>query len=105
MELDPLLLSRLQFAFVVCFHAIFPVFTIGLATFIAFLEMLAFRTGNPAWSRLSQFWIQVFAVAFAMGVVSGIVMSFQFRSEERRVGRSLDFGVRGSFIKKLVIHA
>src|SRR5690606_9933966 len=78
MELDPLLLSRLQFAFVVCFHAIFPVFTIGLATFIAFLEMLAFRTGNPAWSRLSQFWIQVFAVAFAMGVVSGIVMSFQF---------------------------
>lgn len=78
MELDPLLLSRLQFAFVVCFHAIFPVFTIGLATFIAFLEMLAFKTGNPAWTRLSQFWIQVFAVAFAMGVVSGIVMSFQF---------------------------
>ncbi|MFA5678765.1 MAG: cytochrome ubiquinol oxidase subunit I [Pseudomonas sp.] len=78
MEFDPLLLSRLQFAFVVCFHAIFPVFTIGLATFIAFLEMLAFKTGNPVWTRLSQFWIQVFAVAFAMGVVSGIVMSFQF---------------------------
>src|SRR5690606_4498446 len=78
MELDPLLLSRLQFAFVVCFHAIFPVFTIGLATFIAFLELLAFRTGNAAWTRLSQFWIQVFGVAFAMGVVSGIVMSFQF---------------------------
>lgn len=78
MELDPLLLSRLQFAFVVCFHAIFPVFSIGLASFIAFLEMLAFKTGNPAWTRLSQFWIQVFAVAFTMGVVSGIVMSFQF---------------------------
>ncbi|CEA03825.1 cytochrome bd ubiquinol oxidase subunit I [Pseudomonas saudimassiliensis] len=78
MELDPLLLSRLQFAFVVCFHAIFPVFTIGLATFIAFLEALAFKTGNPLWTRLSRFWIQVFAVAFAMGVVSGIVMSFQF---------------------------
>lgn len=78
MELDPLLLSRLQFAFVVCFHAIFPAFTIGLATFIAFLEALAFKTGNPAWARLSRFWIQVFAVAFAMGVVSGIVMSFQF---------------------------
>lgn len=78
MELDPLLLSRLQFAFVVCFHAIFPAFTIGLATFIAFLETLAFKTGNPAWARLSRFWIQVFAVAFAMGVVSGIVMSFQF---------------------------
>src|SRR5690606_13742016 len=83
MELDPLLLCRLQFAFVVCFHAIFPVFTIGLATFIAFLEMLAFRTGNPAWSRLSQFWIQVFAVAFAMGVVSGIVMRLHFCSNWR----------------------
>ena len=78
MELDPLLLSRFQFAFVVSFHAIFPVFTIGLASFIAFLEALAFRTGNPVWTQLSKFWIQVFAVVFGMGVVSGIVMSFQF---------------------------
>ncbi|MFN3581911.1 MAG: cytochrome ubiquinol oxidase subunit I [Pseudomonas sp.] len=78
MELDPLLLSRIQFAFVVSFHAIFPVFTIGLASFIAFLEALSFKTGNPVWERLSKFWIQVFAVVFGMGVVSGIVMSFQF---------------------------
>lgn len=78
MELDPLLLSRIQFAFVVSFHAIFPVFTIGLASFIAFLEILFFRTGNPVWERLSAFWVQVFAVVFGMGVVSGIVMSFQF---------------------------
>ena len=78
MELDPLLLSRIQFAFVVSFHAIFPVFTIGLASFIAFLESLSFKTGNPVWERLSKFWVQVFAVVFAMGVVSGIVMSFQF---------------------------
>lgn len=78
MELDPLLLSRIQFAFVVCFHAIFPVFTIGLASFIAVLETLSFKTGNPLWQRLSKFWIQVFAVVFGMGVVSGIVMSFQF---------------------------
>ncbi|MDH1684740.1 cytochrome ubiquinol oxidase subunit I, partial [Pseudomonas chengduensis] len=78
MELDPLFLSRLQFAFVVCFHAIFPVFTIGLASFIAFLEGMSFRTGDPAWERLSKFWIQVFAVVFGMGVVSGIVMAFQF---------------------------
>lgn len=78
MELDPLLLSRLQFAFVVCFHAIFPVFSIGLASFIAVLEALSFKTGNPLWQRLSKFWIQVFAVVFGMGVVSGIVMSFQF---------------------------
>jgi cytochrome d ubiquinol oxidase subunit I len=78
MELDPLILSRLQFAFVVCFHAIFPVFTIGLASYIALLNGLFFANGNPAWERLAVFWTKVFAVVFGMGVVSGIVMSFQF---------------------------
>ncbi|MDF0750230.1 cytochrome ubiquinol oxidase subunit I [Marinobacter sp. 71-i] len=78
MELDPIILSRIQFAFVVSFHAIFPVFTIGLASYIAVLEGLAFKTNNPAWVKLSAFWTKVFAVVFGMGVVSGIVMSFQF---------------------------
>jgi cytochrome bd ubiquinol oxidase subunit I len=78
MEFDPLLLSRIQFAFVVSFHAIFPVFTIGLATYIALLEAIAYRTNDPDWARLSQFWIKVFAVVFGMGVVSGLVMAFQF---------------------------
>ncbi|MBA1145851.1 cytochrome ubiquinol oxidase subunit I [Ectothiorhodospiraceae bacterium WFHF3C12] len=78
MELDPLLLSRIQFAFVVSFHAIFPVFTIGLASYIAVLEGLSLKTGDPVWEKLSRFWISVFAVVFGMGVVSGIVMSFQF---------------------------
>jgi cytochrome d ubiquinol oxidase subunit I len=78
MELDPLILSRIQFAFVVCFHAIFPVFTIGLASTIAGFETLAYKTEDPVWQRLSKFWIQVFAVVFGIGVVSGIVMSFQF---------------------------
>ena len=78
MELDPVLLSRIQFAFVVSFHAIFPVFTIGLASFIAFLETRGYRSGDPNYFRLSKFWIKVFAVVFGMGVVSGIVMSFQF---------------------------
>ncbi|TFH86764.1 cytochrome ubiquinol oxidase subunit I [Billgrantia azerbaijanica] len=78
MELDPLLLSRLQFAFVVSFHAIFPVFTIGLASYIALLHGLYYRTDNPVWDRLAAFWTRVFAVVFGMGVVSGIVMSFQF---------------------------
>ncbi len=78
MELDPLILSRIQFAFVVSFHAIFPVFTIGLAAFIAVLEGLAYKTENPVWVKLSAFWTKVFAVVFGMGVVSGIVMSFQF---------------------------
>ena len=78
MDLDPLLLSRLQFAFVVSFHAIFPVFTIGLASYIAVLHGLFYKTENPAWDRLALFWTKVFAVVFGMGVVSGIVMSFQF---------------------------
>ena len=78
MELDPLLLSRIQFAFVVSFHAIFPVFTIGLASYIAVLEGLLFQTRNPVWEKLSRFWTKVFAVVFGMGVVSGIVMAFQF---------------------------
>ena len=78
MDLDPVLLSRIQFAFVISFHAIFPVFTIGLASFIAFLETCAYRSGNPLYTRLSKFWIKIFAVVFGMGVVSGIVMSFQF---------------------------
>lgn len=78
MELDPLVLSRLQFAFVVSFHAIFPVFTIGLASYIALLHGLFYKTKNQAWDRLALFWTKVFAVVFGMGVVSGIVMSFQF---------------------------
>ncbi|MFN4262238.1 MAG: cytochrome ubiquinol oxidase subunit I [Thioalkalivibrionaceae bacterium] len=78
MELDPLVLSRLQFAFVVSFHAIFPVFTIGLASYIAVLEAIRYKTGDPHWQRLSEFWIKVFAVVFGMGVVSGLVMAFQF---------------------------
>jgi len=78
MELDPLILSRIQFAFVVSFHAIFPVFTIGLASYVALLQGLFVVTGNSVWERLSIFWTKAFAVVFAMGVVSGIVMAFQF---------------------------
>jgi len=76
--LDPILLSRIQFAFVVSFHAIFPVFSIGIASFVALLEALYYKTGDEAYARLSAFWTKVFAIAFGMGVVSGIVMSFQF---------------------------
>jgi cytochrome bd ubiquinol oxidase subunit I len=78
MELDPLFLSRIQFAFVVSFHAIFPVFSIGLAAYIAVLEGIYYRTENPVYLKLSKFWTKVFAVVFGMGVVSGIVMAFQF---------------------------
>ena len=78
MNLDALLLSRFQFAFVVAFHFLLPAFTIGLASYIAVLEGLNLATGRRVYLRISNFWIKIFAVSFGMGVVSGIVMPFQF---------------------------
>ena len=78
MDLDPLLLSRLQFAFTISFHIIFPAFTIGLAAWLATLEGLHLITRRPVYRRLFEFWLRVFAVAFGLGVVSGVVMAFQF---------------------------
>jgi cytochrome bd ubiquinol oxidase subunit I len=76
--LDPVLLSRIQFAFLISFHFLLPAFTIGLASYIAVLEALYLRTGREVYLRISIFWIKIFAVSFGMGVVSGIVMPFQF---------------------------
>ncbi|MFO1128253.1 MAG: cytochrome ubiquinol oxidase subunit I [Rhodospirillales bacterium] len=78
MELDPLFLSRIQFAFVITFHIIFPAFTVGLAGWLATIETMHLATGNPLYRRVFDFWLKVFAVSFGMGVVSGIVMAFQF---------------------------
>ena len=78
MEFDALLLSRLQFAFVVAFHILFPSFTIGLAAFLAVCEGLWLKTGRDVFRRLYLHWVKIFALAFAMGVVSGVVMSYQF---------------------------
>ena len=72
MDLDPLLLSRLQFVWVIAWHILLPAFTVGLASFIAFLEGLHFFTGREVYLRISRFWITIFSVAFGMGVVSGI---------------------------------
>ena len=78
MEFDPVLLSRLQFAFVIAFHILLPAFTVGLSAFIAVLEGRYLFRKDPVHLRLSLFWTKIFAVAFGMGVVSGIVMPFQF---------------------------
>ena len=78
MDPDALLLSRIQFAFVVAFHFLLPAFTIGLASYIAVLEGLHLFTRKPVYLRISSYWIKIFAVSFGMGVVSGIVMPFQF---------------------------
>ena len=76
--MDALLLSRLQFAWVVAFHILLPAFTVGLAAYIAVLEALHVFTRRERYLTLSRFWLRVFAVSFGMGVVSGIVMPFQF---------------------------
>ena len=78
MELDAVLLARIQFAFTITFHIIFPSFTIGLAAFIATLLVRWRLTGREHLHRLARFWTKIFAVSFAMGVVSGIVLSYQF---------------------------
>ncbi|AOI61499.1 cytochrome ubiquinol oxidase subunit I [Burkholderia diffusa] len=78
MEIDALLLSRLQFAWVIALHILLPAFTVGLSCYIATLELLHWATGRDVYARLSRFWLRIFAVSFGMGVVSGIVMPFQF---------------------------
>src|ERR1700683_2351726 len=82
-----LLLSRVQFAFTVSFHIIFPAFTIGLAAWLAFLEALSVATGRPVYRRLFDFWARIFAVAFGLGVVSGIVMAFEFGTNWSELSR------------------
>jgi len=78
MDFDALLLSRLQFAFVIAFHIVFPAFTVGLASYIAVLEGMYLWRRDDRYLRASKFWLRIFAVSFGMGVVSGIVMPFQF---------------------------
>ena len=78
MDLDAALLARIQFAFTISFHIIFPAFTIGLSAFIATLLVRHWWGGEDHLYRLAKFWTKIFAVSFAMGVVSGIVLSYQF---------------------------
>src|SRR6202042_1723018 len=78
MHITALLLSRLQFAFTISFHIIFPSFTIGVAAWLTFLEVLYQATGRPTYRVVFEFWLKIFAVAFGIGVVTGIVWAFQF---------------------------
>lgn len=87
MDITPLLLSRIQFAFTISFHIIFPAFTIGLAAWLTFLEACSLVTGERIYRRLSEFWLKIFAVAFGLGVVSGIVMAFQFGTNWSELAR------------------
>ncbi|QAA93405.1 cytochrome ubiquinol oxidase subunit I [Pollutimonas thiosulfatoxidans] len=78
MELDALMLARVQFGFTIAFHIIFPSITIGLASYLMVLEAYWLKTGKRHYYDLYHYWIKIFAVNFAMGVVSGLVMAYQF---------------------------
>jgi cytochrome d ubiquinol oxidase subunit I len=78
MEFDAIFLSRLQFAFTLGFHILFPTLTLGLAPFLVLLEVLWMRTGAEVYMRLYRFWAKLFGLAFGMGVVTGVVLSFEF---------------------------
>lgn len=104
MDVDALTLSRIQFGFTMAFHIIFPAFTIGLASFLARLEAQWLWTGDPTYRTLYRFWVKVFAVSFGLGVVSGIVMSYQLGTNWSRYS---DFtgNVLGPLIQYEVITA
>lgn len=78
MEFDAILLSRLQFALTLGFHILFPTLTLGLAPFLVLLEALWLRSGKELYMRLYRFWARLFGLAFGMGVVTGVVLSFEF---------------------------
>lgn len=78
MDLDATTLARIQFGFTIAFHILFPTLTIGLGAFLVGVEALWLKTKNPAWFRLYRLWSKIFALGFGMGVVSGIVLSYQF---------------------------
>jgi len=78
MEFDPFVLSRIQFALNISFHILFPTISIGLAYFLVYFRIRFTQTQDPHWEFIYAFWVKVFALTFALGVVTGIVMSFQF---------------------------
>jgi cytochrome d ubiquinol oxidase subunit I len=104
MDIDALLLSRIQFGFTMAFHIIFPAFTIGLASWLAALEFNWLRTGQPIYRNLYRFWVKVFAVSFGLGVVSGIVMSYQLGTNWSRYSAFVG-NVLGPIIQYEVITA
>lgn len=94
MTLDTALLSRVQFAFTISFHILFPAFSIGLSAFLAIMEGLWIKTRSPLYLNICKFWTKIFALTFGMGIVSGIVMEFQLGTNWSRFTESVG-GVLG----------
>src|SRR5690348_14970480 len=101
---EALLLSRLQFAWVVALHILLPAFTVGLASYIAVLEGTYFFSRRPLFLTLSRYWLRIFAVSFGMGVVSGIVMPFQFGTNWSRYSE-ITAGITGPLMGYEVLTA
>ena len=76
--IDTLMLSRIQFAANISFHILFPMITIAMCWFLVYFKIRIHTSGDPVWMRAYRFWVKVFALTFAIGVVTGITMSFQF---------------------------
>ena len=87
--MDPVVLARLQFAFTIGFHILWPTFTIGLACFIALLSGLWWRTGRTVYRDLMRFWLRIFALAFGMGVITGLVLSYEIGTNWAGFSRSV----------------
>jgi len=104
MVLDTTLLSRIQFAFTVSFHILFPAFSIGLSIFLAIMEGIWLKTKDPNYRSICKFWTKIFALTFGMGVVSGIVMGFQFGTNWSGFTRSVG-GVLGALFTYEVMTA
>ncbi len=102
--MDALLLARIQFGFTISFHIVFPALTIGLASYLAVLEGLWLRTGRGVYIDLYHFWLKMFAVAFGMGVVSGLVMAYQFGTNWSEFSRFAG-GVTGPLLTYEVLTA
>ncbi|MCQ4167242.1 cytochrome ubiquinol oxidase subunit I [Tahibacter harae] len=101
---DAEFLSRIQFGFVISFHVLFPAFSIGLASWLAFIEAMWLRSRSDLWRDLYFFWLKIFAVVFGMGVVSGIVMSFQFGTNWARLSEQAG-GILGPLLSYEVLTA
>src|SRR5882757_9435092 len=86
--MDALTLHRLHFAFTITFHYLFPQLTMGLALLILVLKTMALRTGNEHYHHAARFWARIFAVNFAVGVVTGIPMEFQFGTNWSRFSKA-----------------
>ena len=81
---DALTVSRMQFAFTITYHYLFPMFTMGLALLVFVLKSIYMRSGNELYNKSARFWGKIFAVTFVFGVVTGIPMEFQFGTTGRR---------------------